>query len=100
MIQGLLLDIQMTWVIFINIMNNTVQNKFGKYWLYLKIWLPICLVIKTLNPIVNELFIGGRKLNISLVFITQTSFAVPQFKLDTIFCYGNSKQKGTSTNCI
>ena len=32
---------------------------------------------KKLNPIVTELFIRGRKLNISLVFITQSYFAVP-----------------------
>ena len=38
--------------------------------------LLICLVIKKLNPIVTELFIRGRKLNISLVFITQSYFAV------------------------
>ena len=38
----------------------------------------ICLVIKKLNPIVTELFIRGIKLNISLVFITQTYFAVPK----------------------
>ena len=31
-----------------------------------------------LNKIVNELFIRGRKLNISLVFITQSYFKVPQ----------------------
>ena len=31
---------------------------------------------KKLNPIVIELFIKGRKLNISLVFITQSYFAV------------------------
>ena len=31
-----------------------------------------------LNPIVTELFITGRKLNVSLVFITQSYFAVPQ----------------------
>ena len=30
------------------------------------------------NPIVTELFIRGRKLNISLVFITQSYFAVPK----------------------
>ena len=29
---------------------------------------------KTLNPIATELFIGGRKLNISIVFITQSYF--------------------------
>ena len=33
---------------------------------------------KKLNPIVNELFIRGRKLTISLVFITQSHFAVPK----------------------
>ena len=31
---------------------------------------------KKLNPIVTELFIRARKLNISLVFITQSYFAV------------------------
>ena len=30
------------------------------------------------NPIVTELFIIGRKLNISLAFITQSYFAVPK----------------------
>ena len=31
-----------------------------------------------LNPIVTELFIRGRKLNISIVFITQSYFTVPK----------------------
>ena len=31
---------------------------------------------KKLNPIVTELFIRGRKLNVYLVFVTQSSFAV------------------------
>ena len=38
----------------------------------------ICLVIKKLNPIVTELFIRGRKLNISVVFIKQSYFALPK----------------------
>ena len=33
---------------------------------------------KRLNSIVTELFIAGRKLNISLVFITQSYFEVPK----------------------
>ena len=33
---------------------------------------------KKLNKIVTELFIRGRKLNISIVFITQSYFAVPK----------------------
>ena len=31
-----------------------------------------------LNPIVTKLFIGGRKLNISIVFITQSYFKAPK----------------------
>ena len=33
---------------------------------------------KKLSPIVTELFIRGRKLSISFVFITQSYFAVPK----------------------
>ena len=33
---------------------------------------------KKLNPIIAELFIRGRKLNISFIFITQSYFAVPK----------------------
>ena len=32
---------------------------------------------KKLNPVVTELFIGGKELNISPVFITYSYFAVP-----------------------
>ena len=39
---------------------------------------------KKLNSLVTELFIRGRKLNISLVFITQSYFKVPKdFRLNT-----------------
>ena len=33
---------------------------------------------KTLNPVVTELFIRGRKLNTSIAFITQSYFKVPK----------------------
>ena len=33
---------------------------------------------KKFTPVITELFIGSRKLNISLVFITQSYFAVPK----------------------
>ena len=42
---------------------------------------------KNLNPIVTELFIRGKKLNISLLIIAQSYFAVPK----TLFCYQNFK---------
>ena len=47
---------------------------------------------KKRNPIVPELFITGRKLNISLVFITQSYFAVPKdIRLNCTYYYENSK---------
>ena len=57
---------------------------------------------KNLNPTVTELFIIGRNLNISLVFITKSYFTLPKniTKLNTLFCYDNSKQQRTSTNCV
>ena len=33
---------------------------------------------KKLNPVVTELYIRGRKLNISFVFFTQTFFLLPK----------------------
>ena len=38
----------------------------------------ICLENKKLSPIITELYIRERKLNISLAFITQSYFAVPK----------------------
>ena len=49
---------------------------------------------KKLNSIITELFIRGRKLNISLVFITQSYFKVPKdVRLNNsyVFCCKNSK---------
>ena len=34
---------------------------------------------KKLNPVVTELFLRGRKLNMSIVFITQSYFKVPKY---------------------
>ena len=43
---------------------------------------------KKLNQIVTELFIRGRKLNISLVFITQSYFAAPKnIRLNSTHCF-------------
>ena len=44
------------------------------------------------NPVVTELFIRVRKLNISNVFITQPYFAVPK-NIYSLFYYENSKYK-------
>ena len=43
---------------------------------------------KKLNPIVTELFIRGRKVNISLVFITQSYFAASKsIRLNSIYYF-------------
>ena len=43
---------------------------------------------KKLNSVVTELFIGGRKLNISLAFITQSYFKVPkEVRLNTSYFF-------------
>ena len=43
---------------------------------------------KTLNPVVTELFIRGRKLRISLVFTTQSYFAVSKnIRLNSTFYF-------------
>ena len=36
-----------------------------------------------LNPIVTDIFVRGRKTNISLVFLTQSCFAIPERKVQT-----------------
>ena len=43
---------------------------------------------KKFNQVVTESFIRGRKLNISLVFITQSSFVVPKnIQLNSTDCF-------------
>ena len=74
MILKLSLNTQIICIIYVKILKNIIQIRNAKYWSFLMIWSLICLVIK--NPIVTELFIRGRKLNISLVFFTQSYFAV------------------------
>ena len=58
---------------------------------------------KKLNPVVTELFIRGTKLNISILFITQSYFKVRKdFRLNPthFFYHESSKQKRTSANCF
>ena len=55
---------------------------------------------KRFQAISKELFIRCRKLNISLVFITQPYFSVPkEFRFNTLPNNENSQQKITTTNC-
>ena len=78
MILKLLLNTQMTWMIFIKILKNTIQIKYKKKLIASDDMIPDMLSNKKLNPIVIQLFLRGRNLNISLVFITQSYFKVPK----------------------
>ena len=62
--------------IYKNIEDN--PNKERKIFIVFDDMITDMLNNKKLNPIVIELFIRGRKLNISLVFITQSYFVVPK----------------------
>ena len=72
------MNTQIIWMIFIKILKNTMQIKNDKvFFFFFYILLQIWIKIKK-NKIVTELFIRGRNLNISLVFITQSYFEVPK----------------------
>ena len=67
MIPILLLNTHMIWMIFIKILKNTIQKKKKKKNIGKKNiddMIADMLSNKELNPIVTELFIRGRKLNI------------------------------------
>ena len=49
------------------------------------------LTNKKVNPVVTEWFIRGRKLNIFLVFITKSYFAVPKYIILNSTHYFNMK---------
>ena len=47
---------------------------------------------KNINPIITELYIRGRNLNICLLFFTQSDFMVPQNRLRKIRNMSNKKE--------
>ena len=63
-------------MIFIKILKNTTQTRNAEILIDFDYMIADMLSTKKLNPIVTEVFIRGRKLSISLVFITQSYFAV------------------------
>ena len=75
MIKKLLLNTQMMDGIYKNI-EGCNPNKKQKILIKFDDMIADMLSNKKLNPIVPELFIRSRKLNISLIFITQSYFAV------------------------
>ena len=72
----LLLNTQMIWMIFIKDIEKYNPNKKRKILIVFDDMVYDMLSNKKLNLIVTELFIIGRKINIFLVFITQSYFAL------------------------
>ena len=66
----------MIWMIFIKILKNKTQ-KNREILIIFDDMIADMLCNKKRNAIVTELFIKGRKLNISLIFITQSYLTVP-----------------------
>ena len=61
-------------MIFMKIFKNTFQVKKIKILIIFDDMIADVFINKKVNPIVTELFIGRRKLNIALVFVTKIFF--------------------------
>ena len=73
------MNTQIIWTIFIKNGEEQNPNKNCKILTVFDDMIADMLSNKKLNPIVAELFSRGRKLNASLVFITESYFAVPKY---------------------
>ena len=60
-------------------MKNTTQIKNVNYYFFFVYMIADMLSNEKLNSIVTKLFVRGRELNISLVFIMQSYFKVPKY---------------------
>ena len=85
----------MIWIIFTKILKDAIQIKKSKEYM-----MADMLSNKQFNPVVTELFIRVRKLNFSLVFITQPYFDVPKnIRLNsTRFFVMENPKKGSFNN--
>ena len=78
---------------------NTIMIKKKKNILIVFDMIPDMIHNKKLNSIVTKLFIRGRKLNLSLVFITQSYFKVPKdVRLNTIYFLSQKFQIKENSN--
>ena len=75
---------------FIKILKNTIKKH--RVLIVFDDMIADMINTKKLNPIVTELFIRGRRLNISIVFITQSYFEVPkEVRLNTTHFFYHEK---------
>ena len=67
-----------SWMTFMRILMITIQIEIKKVLIVFDDMIADIMTNKKLQAIIKELFIRCRKLNISLVFITQSYFSVPK----------------------
>ena len=68
----------MIWKMFTKILKIIIQIKKRKVLIVFDDMIADMINNKKLNPIVTELFTADRKLDISIVFITESYFKVPK----------------------
>ena len=71
-----LLNTQMIFKMFVKILNNLGKNR--KMLIAFDDMVADIINNNKLNPVITELFIRGRKLSISIAFITKLYFKVPK----------------------
>ena len=93
MILKLLLNSQMIWMIFITTWINTIGNKKLNISMGFDDMVTDMLSNEKRNPIVTELFIRRRKLNISLFLLYNFILFCQEYytKLHALFYHENSK---------
>ena len=72
-----LLSVQILWMTFVRILVITTQTE-KKALIVLSDMIADIISNKKLQPIIKELFIRCRKLNMSFVFIAQSYFSIPR----------------------
>ena len=71
-------SVQIQWMMFMRILRITTQIEIKKVLIIFDDMIADIMSNKKFQAIVKELFIRCRKLNISLVLITQSCFSVPK----------------------
>ena len=94
MIQMHLLSVQIQWMMFMRIFMIIIQAE-KKILIAFDIMIADIMTNKKFQAIIKELFIRCRKLNISLVFITQSYFSVPKDirLISTLYLKINNKRE-------
>ena len=94
-------SVQIQWMMFMRILTITIQTE-KKIIIVFDGMIADIMTNKRFQAIIKELFIRCRRLNISLVFITQSYFSVPKrckIKYSTLFYHENKQQQRLTKYC-